>query len=109
MDKKIFQRMGNELAQTISEQFGTKNIVELCQIADISVRYERWNPVTLGEFDRKHSAICINLNAPIAPVDILAHELGHYFIFQKNIKLSRAEEEIVATTFAQYFQSSTDY
>lgn len=104
MDKKIFQRMGKELAQTISEQFGTKNIVELCQIADISVRYEKWSPVTLGEFDRKNSAICINLNAPIVPSDILAHEVGHYFIFQKNIKLSRAEEEIVASTFAEYFQ-----
>ena len=96
--------MGNELAQTISEQFGTKNIVELCQIADISVRYEKWNPVTLGEFDRKHNTICINLNALIAPTDILAHEVGHYFIHQKKIHLSRAEEEIVASTFAEYFQ-----
>lgn len=101
--------MGKELAQTISEQFGTKNIVELCQIADISVRYEKWNPVTLGEFDRKDNTICINLNAPIASADILAHEVGHYFIFQKNMKLSRAEEEIVVTAFAQYFQSSIDY
>lgn len=109
MDNKVFQRMGNELAQTISEQFGTKNIEELCQIANITVRYEKWNPVTLGEFDRKHNTICINLNAQIPPADILAHEVGHYFIFQKNIKLSRAEEEIMVTAFARYFQPSTDY
>lgn len=104
MNTEYFQIMGKELAEGIFEQFGTRSILQLCQIAKINIRYEKWNPTTLGEFDRKNNTICLNLNAALPPYQILAHEIGHYFIHQKNIQLSRAEEEIVASTFAEYFQ-----
>jgi Zn-dependent peptidase ImmA (M78 family) len=95
--------LGEKLAINIIEQFGTRNVSQLCQIAKITIRYEKWNPVTLGEFDRKTNTICVNLNAKIAHKQIIAHELGHYFIHQKGISLSRKEEENVVNTFATFF------
>ena len=104
MNNEYFQIMGRELAEGICEQFGTRSVLQLCHIAQINIRYEKWNPTTLGEFDRKKNTICLNLNAQIPHYQILAHEVGHYFIHQKKILLNRAEEEIVASTFAEYFQ-----
>ena len=103
MDAETCKILGEKLAKSIIEQFGSQNVSQLCQIAQISIRYEKWNPVTLGEFDRKTNTICVNLCAKINQKQIIAHELGHYFIHQKGIKLSRNEEEIVVNAFTAFF------
>ncbi len=92
---------GEALAHEIIERFSTKDAVLLCQKAKISIRFERWNPSTIGEFDRKTNTITVNLNAKVDQKRIIAHELGHYFVHQKGIKLSRTEEEKVAEDFAK--------
>lgn len=105
MNTEKFTILGEELAKTIIEQFGTQSVSLLCEIAKINIRYEQWNPVTLGEFDRKNNDICINLNANIDQAQIIAHELGHYFIHQKGIKLNRDEEEMVVKCFSEFFST----
>lgn len=92
---------GEELAKNIIQEFSTQDIFMLCEKADIVLRYESWYPVTLGEFDRKTKKICINLNAKIDQKQIIAHELGHYFIHRNGLKLSKIEEEIMAEAFAK--------
>ena len=92
---------GEELAHEIIGKFDTNDVFVMCERAGISVHFEKWHSVTLGEFDRKTNAICVNLNAKIDQNQIIAHELGHYFIHQKSIKLSRNEEEIMAENFAK--------
>ena len=103
MDNEKFKILGEELAESIIEQFGTQSILQVCLIANIRIHYEKWNPVTFGEFDRKKNTICINLNANIDQTQIIAHEMGHYFIQQKGIKLNRNEEEIVVKFFSKLF------
>lgn len=103
MDNEKFKILGEELAENIIEKFGTQSILQVCLLANIRIHYEKWNPVTLGEFDRKNNTICINLNANIDQIQIIAHEMGHYFIHQKGIKLNRNEEEIVVNFFSKLF------
>ena len=103
MDNEKYKIWGEELAENIIEQFGTQSILQVCQIAKINIRYEKWHPVTLGEFDRKNNTIFINLNANIDQTQIIAHEIGHYFIHQKGIKLNRNEEEMVVDFFSKLF------
>lgn len=97
---------GEELAQEVMDEFGTNDIFVLCERAGIIVHFEKWHPVTLGEFDRKTNAICVNLNAKIDQKQIIAHELGHYFIHQKGIKLSRNEEEKIVDDFTKTMLST---
>ena len=103
MDNKKYKIWGEELAQNIIEKFGTQSILQICLMTNITISYEKLNPVTLGEFDRKNNTISINLNANIDPIKILAHEMGHYFMYQKGIKLNRNEEEKVVEFFSKLF------
>ncbi len=96
---------GEELAQEVIGEFDTNDVFVICERAGITVHFEKWHSVTLGEFDRKTNAICVNLNAKINQNQIIAHELGHYFIHQKDIKLSRNEEEIMTENFAKVILS----
>ena len=90
------------LAQKIIEKYNTTNVFAIAKQAGIDVIYEKWQPVTYGEFDRKNKTICINLNAPLSIERILAHELGHFFIHQMDIKLDKKDEERVVEGFANF-------
>ena len=88
-----------ELAKRIFAKFGTDNIFEIAEKADVEVVYEKWFPTTIGEFDRKNKTICVNLNAREKAEKIIAHELGHFFA--QDLNLSRTEEEKFCDAFAK--------
>ncbi|WP_041258406.1 ImmA/IrrE family metallo-endopeptidase [Fibrella aestuarina] len=92
---------GSELAQQVMQRYQTTDVAQLAQQAGVVVRYERWHPITLGEYHPKTRTICINLNAPGAQARILAHELGHFFIHEAGLVLSRRDEEAMADAFAE--------
>ena len=71
---------GINLAQTIFAEFQTKDVFEIAKRLNVSIVYEKWFPVTLGEFDKKNRQITVNRNAAIPFEKIIAHELGHYFL-----------------------------
>lgn len=91
---------GLNLANIVSQRYQTADVAELARRAGVSVRYERWHPVTVGEYHKKTGTICINLNASVAHNQILAHELGHFFIHEAGLVLSRQDEEKLAEAFA---------
>ena len=74
------QSLAVKIAQKIVADLETRDVYEIARRSDISVVFERWYPVTLGEFDRKNRRITVNRNAPVAVETIVAHELGHYFL-----------------------------
>ncbi|MEZ0609390.1 ImmA/IrrE family metallo-endopeptidase [Fibrella sp. WM1] len=92
---------GSELAKQVMQRYGTSDVAELARRAGVVVRYERWHPVTLGEYHPKTRTICINLNASLAQASILAHELGHFFIHDAGLTVSRQDEETIAQAFAE--------
>jgi Zn-dependent peptidase ImmA (M78 family) len=94
---------GTELALKIIEKYGTTDVFSIANQAYIRVIYEKWQPVTYGEFDKKNLKIHINMNAPIEKERILAHELGHFFIHKWGLKMSKTEEEIIVEAFAKQF------
>ena len=96
---------GTELALIIMEKYGTSDVFSIAKQADIKVIYEHWQPVTYGEFDKKDHSIHINLNAPIEKERILTHELGHYFIWQMRLFLSKNEEEKIVQDFANFIET----
>ena len=71
---------GTILAKSVAAEFHTINVFEIAERLHISIVYEKWFPVTLGEFDRKNRRITVNENAKIPFENIIAHELGHYFL-----------------------------
>jgi Zn-dependent peptidase ImmA (M78 family) len=71
---------GINLAKSIVSEFQTNNVFKIAQRLDISIVYEQWFPVTLGEYNRKKRRITVNKNAQIPFDKIIAHELGHYFL-----------------------------
>ena len=95
--------LGKALAHEIIEKFGTKDTATICKNVGVKICYAKWFPSTIGEFDSKKDIITINLNANIAQHTIITHELGHYFIRQKGIKLTRIEEEKVVEDFVKVF------
>ena len=90
---------GREFAKLICAEFGTDNIVEIAEKAGVKIVYEKWFPMTIGEFDRKNNTINVNLNAREKVEKIIAHELGHFFA--QDLNLSRAEEEKFCADFAK--------
>ncbi len=94
---------GTELALKIIEKYGTTDVFSIANQAKIKVFYEKWQPVTYGEFHKKDLSIHINLDAPIQKEQVLAHELGHFFIHSLGIKLHKTEEEIMVEAFAKQF------
>ena len=91
---------GQELAQVVVDQYGTTDPFLLTKLAGIKVDYARWHPVSWGEYDSHSRGICLNLNAPIPLEQVLAHELGHYFVQQLLGKSNKKEEELLASDFA---------
>ncbi len=89
-------------AVEIAEKFGTSDAFEIARKCGVSVIYESWHPVTVGEFDRKNRAIHVNLRAAEKNIDfekIVAHELGHFFAL--DLKLDKSAEENFAHEFAE--------
>lgn len=84
---------GAELVEKVVAQYGTTDVFELVEHTGITLIYAHWHPMTMGEFHKKTKKICVNLNAPIEKEKIIAHELGHYFMAENGIILSRIEEE----------------
>lgn len=81
-----------QLAEEILQQFQTRDVTEIAVKAGVKIVYEKWFPVTLGEFYWKKREIRINENAEIAYDKIIAHELGHFFIKVYGLKISGGEE-----------------
>jgi hypothetical protein len=81
------------LAEKVFERFQTRDVLRLAEISRLKILYERWFPVTLGEFDWRTKTIRVNENAGIETKKIIAHELGHYFLREFNIKGITDEEK----------------
>jgi Zn-dependent peptidase ImmA (M78 family) len=94
---------GTELALSIIKKYQTSDVFTIAEQAGIKLHFEKWQPVTYGEFHKKDLSIHINLNAPIATAQVLAHELGHFFIHQLGIDLGEMEEEAIVGDFAKVF------
>ncbi len=97
---------GQHLALKILKKYASSDVFSLAKQAGVAVIYEKWHPVTFGEFDKKTLTISINLNAPLiypfGSIDyVLAHELGHFFIHKMDIAMSKIEEEIMVEDFAK--------
>lgn len=89
----------NELAKTITQRFQTRNIEKIAERSGVKVVYEKWFPVTLGEFDWKKREIRVNENAEIRFDRIIAHELGHFFVKLYELKIA-GDEEMFCDEFA---------
>lgn len=76
----------NNLARKVYERFQTRDVFEIAEKSGVSVIYQKWHPVTVGEFDWRAKTICVNENAEISPEKIIAHELGHYFMREFEVK-----------------------
>ncbi len=85
---------GSKLAEKVTNQFRTNNVFRIAQKLEISIVYEKWFPVTLGEFDKKKRRITVNENAEIPFEKIIAHELGHYFLEEFLPRRHRDAEKI---------------
>ena len=88
-----------DFARRIVTHFGTDDVFLIAEKAGVKIVYERWFPVTIGEYDRKNKLICVNTNAKETRENIIAHELGHFFAFELN--LDEAEEESFCHEFAR--------
>ena len=100
---------GTELAHQAIQQSGTTDVFELARLAGVTVHYERWHPVTVGEYNKRTRTITINLAALVEQRRILAHELGHFFVQEAGIVLWRADEEKLAEAFAETLLTDPEY
>ena len=87
------------LAEDIFSQFQTRDVYEIAEKSNIKIVNQKWFPVTLGEFDWKTKTIIVNENAAVKKERIIAHELGHYFLRQFDVK-NVADEEKFCDEFA---------
>lgn len=92
-----FEFVKNYVDEIVS-RFETSDVFSIAEKANVRIVYERWFPVTIGEFDKKNRTICVNLNAAQKVEKIIAHELGHFFAADLN--LGKMEEEVFARLFA---------
>lgn len=94
---------GAETARKIIVKFGTRDVFVIAERANVRIVYESWQPVTIGEFDKKHQTISVNRRAleddKFDERKIIAHELGHFFTAEYNF--DRKTEEIFAVEFAE--------
>lgn len=74
------------LIQKVYEKFQTRDVFEIAEKAGVSIIYQKWHPVTVGEFDWRAKTICVNENAKISSEKIVAHELGHYFLREMEVQ-----------------------
>lgn len=91
-------------AGQIVSQFGTDDVLAIAEKAGVKIVYQKWFPVTIGEFDGRTRTICVNLNTSEAVEKIVAHELGHFFAadLELSLELNKEDEEIFARQFAEY-------
>ncbi len=91
-----------EMAVKVFEKFGTPDVFVIAEKSGVKIVYESWQPVTIGEYDKKAKTICVNLRAltsnKIAKEAIVAHELGHFFAAE--FSFDRQTEEAFAAEFA---------
>ena len=90
----------HDFAAQIIKDFGTDNVFSIAEGSGVRIVYEKWFPVTWGEFDKSKKTIFVNLNAGANHDKIIAHELGHFFA--RDLNLTSADEEIFAHAFAEY-------
>lgn len=93
------EKNGAKLAGEIFARFGTKDVYEIAGRSGLTVVFERWHPVTVGEFDPRANRIVVNENAAIPFENIIAHELGHYFLKDAE-DIATEAEEILCNDFA---------
>ena len=86
-------RLAFESAERIFLRFQTCDVFEIAESAGLKIGYQKWFPVTLGELDWRTKTIIVNENANISFEKIVAHELGHYFLREFNIKNITDEEK----------------
>lgn len=92
-------RLAFELAERVFRHFQTSDVFEIAEKVGVKTVYQKWFPVTLGEFDWRTKTIVVNKNAPISFEKIVAHELGHYFLREFGIE-NIADEEKFCNEFA---------
>jgi Zn-dependent peptidase ImmA (M78 family) len=87
------------LAENVFGRFQTRDVFEIAERCGVKIVYQKWFPVTLGEFDWRTKTIIVNEYATIETEKIIAHELGHYFLREFDVK-NVAEEEKFCDEFA---------
>jgi hypothetical protein len=65
----------------------------------LGVRFAAWHPVTAGEILHDLKEIVVNENAQIPAEQVIAHELGHFFVREHKIVL--VNEEAFCDRFAK--------
>lgn len=95
----------SENAVTAAAQLATRDVFEIARANGVSIVYESWYPVTIGEFERRTKTIRVNERAIAAAADgreleikIIAHELGHFFA--SSMKMDSESEEAFSREFA---------
>lgn len=92
-------RLASELAEQVLRRFQTSDVFKIAEIINLKIVYQKWFPVTLGEFDWRTKTIIVNENANIPYEKIIAHELGHYFLREFGVE-NVADEEKFCDEFA---------
>jgi predicted Zn-dependent protease with MMP-like domain len=99
-------RFIKDLIDEIVREYGTRDVFELAEKAGVSIIYESWHPVTVGEFEKRTKTIRVNQNALAKAEEakdsekkIVVHELGHFFAI--DLKLDKNQEEHFARLFAE--------
>jgi Zn-dependent peptidase ImmA (M78 family) len=92
-------RLGLEASEQVFSRFQTCDVFEIAEKVGVKIVYQKWFPVTLGEFDWGTKTVFVNENAPISFEKIVAHELGHYFLREFNVK-DIVDEEKFCDEFA---------
>ena len=92
-------RLASELAEQVLRRFQTSDVFKIAEIINLKIVYQKWFPVTLGEFDWRTKTIIINENANIPYEKIIAHELGHYFLREFGVE-NVVDEEKFCDEFA---------
>lgn len=91
-----------EAAKRVIEKFGTNDVFLIAEKSNVKIIYEKWHPVSIGEFDKISKTIRVNLRAldseEFSEKNIIAHELGHFFAAE--FRLNRENEEVFAVEFA---------
>ncbi|MDQ4121878.1 MAG: hypothetical protein M3209_10585 [Acidobacteriota bacterium] len=92
-------------ASKLVEKTGTNDVYKIAEENGVSIIYENWYPVTIGEFERKTKTIRVNLRAlenrgndKSLEKKIIAHELGHFFA--NDFNFDKKDEEAFAHEFA---------
>lgn len=92
-------RLASELAEQVLRRFQTSDVFKIAEIINLKIVYQKWFPVTSGEFDWRTKTIIVNENANIPYENIIAHELGHYFLREFGVE-NVADEEKFCDEFA---------